>query len=101
MLKLFIWLAVGNVTVYIVILSYFECNSLTCNFTSRTVEVYRGPDFCLCAVVQTHHKLVNVVAWHPHITMATSSGSPYTHFLAVGSNEAHVAVVDLTSVFGS
>ncbi|WAQ97878.1 GEMI5-like protein [Mya arenaria] len=58
-----------------------------------------GREFRLVAVVQTHHKLVNVVAWHPHITMATPNNSPYKHYLAIASNESYISVVDLSSLF--
>ncbi|KAL3879528.1 hypothetical protein ACJMK2_031822, partial [Sinanodonta woodiana] len=60
-----------------------------------SVEVYQSPDMKLLVVVHVHHKLINVIEWHPYFTMETASGSQYQHWIATGSNEAVVHVVDL------
>ena len=78
----------------------YEMACLTEDTIFRTVEVYIAGSFKLAAVVQTHHKLVNVVLWHPYITMASSNDSPYKYYMAIASNEFHVTVVDLSSLFG-
>ncbi|KAK3580429.1 hypothetical protein CHS0354_035471 [Potamilus streckersoni] len=64
-----------------------------------SVEVYQSSDMKLLAVVHIHHKLINVIVWHPYFTMETASGSQYQHWIATGSNEAVVHVVDLTKAF--
>ncbi|XP_053399556.1 gem-associated protein 5-like [Mercenaria mercenaria] len=64
-----------------------------------TVEVYSAGDFVLKAIIQVHHKLVNCVLWHPTVTMASPNGSPYKFYLALGSNESYICVVDLSNVF--
>lgn len=76
------------------------CNTLIFYSYYRTVEVYCGGSFKLLAVIQTHHKLVNVVLWHPYITMASPNASPYKYHVAIASNESYVTVVDLSSLFG-
>ncbi|KAL4230771.1 Gem-associated protein 5 [Mactra antiquata] len=66
-----------------------------------TVEFYKCETFTLLAVVQVHHKLVNCVVWHPYITMATPNGSLYKHYVALGSNEHKVCVLDLRNMLDS
>ncbi|XP_033744086.1 gem-associated protein 5-like [Pecten maximus] len=63
-----------------------------------SVEIYKPPSFSLVATVHIHKKLINCIQWHPHVTMATPSGSPYKYWIATGSNEAGVFVVDLSSL---
>lgn len=64
------------------------------------VEVYSDGTFRLQAVIQTHHKLVNVILWHPYVTMACPNAALYKYYIAIASNEAHITVVDLSSLFG-
>ncbi|XP_069129450.1 gem-associated protein 5-like isoform X2 [Argopecten irradians] len=63
-----------------------------------SLEIYQPPNFRLVVTVHIHKKLINCIQWHPHVTMATPSGSPYKYWIATGSNEAGVYVVDLSSV---
>ncbi|XP_060082615.1 gem-associated protein 5-like [Ylistrum balloti] len=63
-----------------------------------SVEIFKSPNFYLVATVHIHKKLINCIQWHPHITMATPSGSPYKYWIATASNEAGVYIVDLSSL---
>lgn len=57
--------------------------------------MYRAPDLKLLCSIQQHHKIINVLRWHPE------HGSPQLHgLLASGSSNAIVYVHDLRSLIG-
>ena len=66
----------------------------------RTVELFKSPGFLHVMTIQVHHKLINSIQWHPYVTMETPGGSPYKYWLATGSTEQMVSVVDVAKVFG-
>ena len=68
--------------------------------TFRTVELFKSPGFLHVMTVQVHHKLINSIQWHPYVTMETPGGSPYKYWLATGSTEQMVSVVDVSKIFG-
>lgn len=44
---------------------------------------------------------MNAIAWHPNFTTTSSAGSPYKNYIATGTNESTVNVVDLNPVLGN
>ncbi len=67
----------------------------------RSVDVYRCPELELLCKIQVHRKLVNVIRWHPEYTAQSQELSPCRFWLATGSNEAMVSVVNLQNVLGN
>lgn len=63
-----------------------------------SVEIYKSGTFKLLCVVHIHRKLVNSIQWHPIHNVETSSSQKY--YIATGSNEATIQIVDLSSVLG-
>jgi hypothetical protein len=62
------------------------------------VEVFRPPDLLRLCVVHVHRKIINQIRWHPQYTAADPHGtpSPYQHWMATGSNDPTIHVIDLT-----
>ncbi|XP_064609337.1 gem-associated protein 5-like [Liolophura sinensis] len=63
-----------------------------------SVELFTPPNLRLICVIRLHQKLVNCVRWHPLYTAASPTMSPCRHWVATGSNENTVYVVDLTHI---
>ncbi|XP_061165000.1 gem-associated protein 5-like [Saccostrea echinata] len=63
-----------------------------------SVEIYKPPLLKLLCVVHIHHKLVNSIQWHPVHNVDTTSSQRF--YMAMGSNEATIQVVDLSSILG-
>ncbi len=79
-----------------------QCHSLCANtWFCRSVDVYRCPELELLCKIQVHRKLVNVIRWHPEYTAQSQELSPSRFWLATGSNEAMVSVVNLQNVLGN
>ncbi|KAK3100512.1 hypothetical protein FSP39_021082 [Pinctada imbricata] len=62
-----------------------------------SVEILRPPDLKLVCCIHIHHKLINSLQWHPIHTTVSSSTSAYRYYMASGSNESAIQIVDLTS----
>ncbi len=69
-------------------------------FDFRTIDVYSVPGLTHVCTVQVHKKLINALRWHPHFTAQSEDSLPRRSWLAIGSNETHVSVVDLQNVIG-
>ncbi len=72
---------------------------LYCMFC-RSVQIFQTPMLELLCTIQVFHKLVNVCQWHPNYTSQSTEPSPCHSWLAIGSNESTVEVVDLTNILG-
>ena len=65
----------------------------------RSVEIYNLSLKLLCKI-QTQRKLVNVIRWHPEFTASSEIKSQYSNWIAIGSNDSTIHVVNLDAVFG-
>ena len=63
-----------------------------------TIELFGVPDLHRLCVVHVHRKLINCIAWHPQYTGDATEPSNAQYWLASGSNESVVHVVDVTTV---
>ncbi|GAB1601518.1 hypothetical protein Ahia01_000430200, partial [Argonauta hians] len=64
--------------------------------TDGCVEVFLPPHLHLLCTVDVFSKIINCISWHPLYTASYSTVSPCANWLAVGSNDSHVQVVDLS-----
>ncbi|CAH1777523.1 unnamed protein product [Owenia fusiformis] len=63
-----------------------------------SVEVFRPPDMKLLCSIQVHRKLVNCLRWHPMYTQGGSTVAEQQYWLASGSNESMIHVVNLSKI---
>ena len=67
----------------------------------RSVDIFTVPELVQLCSIKLHRKLVNTVRWHPGYLTLSEELSACRHWLAVGSNDLFVSVVDLKNVLGA
>ena len=63
-----------------------------------TVELLGTPDLRRLCVIHVHRKLINCISWHPQYTGDATEPSDAQHWLATGSNESVIHIVDVSTV---
>ena len=67
-------------------------------FFIRSVEIFSSPHLkCLCSI-NLFNKIVNCISWHPLYTMGSDKISTCSNWLALGSNDAFIPIIDLSGL---
>ena len=62
------------------------------------MELLGTPDLRRLCLIHVHRKLINCISWHPQYTGDATEPSIAQHWLATGSNESVIHIVDVSTV---